>query len=535
MNKKYLKYIPKSLQEDFIDNRVIPLIGAGFSKNAILPSGEKMLDWEEMGKVVSTYIQNYSYTNPIDALSLFESEFSRAKLIELMARELKINEVKPGNAHRNLCDIYFDTICTTNFDFLIEQALNERSIPFSTIVSEDRLPISTHEKTKLIKLHGDFNHPDKMVITENDYDTFVDRNKILSTYVSNLFITKTLLLIGYSFEDSDMRSIWNIIGSRLGKLSSPAYVILVDASPIEIARFDRRSIKVINIKGNKANYAEILTELFAEIKELISERMPKQAIFTSEKATEELRMPTKDNRLCFVSAPFDRISFLKELLYPTLKSNGISPITLDETIMQGEILTRKIDMLISQSSIAIVDLSGNNADVMWELGTLMDKNKQVVLIQDKNQPREIPTNLMGMRYFVYSMTGDNTEFISSLSGYFEEMSSMSNYNKNPDDPHRLLSMKEYTAAVILSFRSLETTLENRFGAGKSVSTMNMVNLLNTNDPTQKKLLMDVKKYRNVRNSLVHTNASISRREATDIVNSVDELCKAINDGDIIML
>lgn len=39
MSGKYLKYIPKTLQEDFIDNRVIPFVGAGFSKNAIAPEG----------------------------------------------------------------------------------------------------------------------------------------------------------------------------------------------------------------------------------------------------------------------------------------------------------------------------------------------------------------------------------------------------------------------------------------------------------------------------------------------------------------
>lgn len=265
MSEKYLKYIPKTLQEDFIDNRVIPFIGAGFSKNGILLDKSSIPDWEGLGKRVATYISNYSYINAVDALSLFESEFSRTKLIELLARELKINQLKPGNAHRALCDLYFGTICTTNFDFLIEQTLNEKNIPFSTIVSEERLPISTHEKTKLVKLHGDFNHPERMVITEYDYDTFINSNKILSTYISNLFITKTLLLIGYSFDDSDIRTLWQIIGSRLGKLSTPAYVVLVEASPIEIARFERRNIKVINIRGNKSNYPDILTTFFNEI------------------------------------------------------------------------------------------------------------------------------------------------------------------------------------------------------------------------------------------------------------------------------
>lgn len=50
MSGKYLKYIPKTLQEDFIDNRVIPFVGAGFSKNAIAPEGASILDWEGLGK-----------------------------------------------------------------------------------------------------------------------------------------------------------------------------------------------------------------------------------------------------------------------------------------------------------------------------------------------------------------------------------------------------------------------------------------------------------------------------------------------------
>lgn len=86
MSGKYLKYIPKTLQEDFIDNRVIPFVWTGFSKNAIASEGASILDWEGLGKKVATYIPNYTYTNAIDALSLFESEFSRTKLIELLAR-----------------------------------------------------------------------------------------------------------------------------------------------------------------------------------------------------------------------------------------------------------------------------------------------------------------------------------------------------------------------------------------------------------------------------------------------------------------
>lgn len=90
MADKLLKYIPKTLQEDFVDNKVVPFIGAGFSKNAIMLDGTDILDWNGLGRAMAAYIPNYDYTNAIDALSLFESEFSRTKLIEVMAKELKI-------------------------------------------------------------------------------------------------------------------------------------------------------------------------------------------------------------------------------------------------------------------------------------------------------------------------------------------------------------------------------------------------------------------------------------------------------------
>ena len=49
------------------------------------------------------------------------------------------------------------------------------------------------------------------------------------------------------------------------------------------------------------------------------------------------------------------------------------------------------------------------------------------------------------------------------------------------------------------------------------------------------LLQKVKEYREVRNNIAHTNARISKGAATNIVTSIDELCKSIKTGNIIVL
>lgn len=48
MEYKYISSIPKTLLNDFVNNRVIPFVGAGFSKNADIPAGLSMPDWNEM-------------------------------------------------------------------------------------------------------------------------------------------------------------------------------------------------------------------------------------------------------------------------------------------------------------------------------------------------------------------------------------------------------------------------------------------------------------------------------------------------------
>ncbi|MBM6743131.1 SIR2 family protein [Drancourtella massiliensis] len=214
MEYKYLSSIPRPLLNDFVNNRVIPFVGAGFSKNADIPAGFSMPDWNEIGKLVAAEITGYDYdNNAIDALSYYEDLYSRTKLVEFLMKELHFGKIQPGSTYKAFCELFTGIICTTNFDSLLEDEMILLHRPVSVIVTKDRLTVGNEDESKIIKLHGDFNHPDKMVITENDYDMYIQRNPIFATYIANLFITNTMLLIGYSFDDNDFRGIWQIISA----------------------------------------------------------------------------------------------------------------------------------------------------------------------------------------------------------------------------------------------------------------------------------------------------------------------------------
>ena len=70
----------------------------------------------------------------------------------------------------------------------------------------------------LLKLHEDVHHPARLVLTEEDYDAFLDKYPLLATYLANPLITRTAVLVGgYSLDDPDFRQVWQVVGERLGK------------------------------------------------------------------------------------------------------------------------------------------------------------------------------------------------------------------------------------------------------------------------------------------------------------------------------
>ena len=215
--------------------------------------------------------------------------------------------------------------------------------------------------------------------------------------------------------------------------------------------------------------------------------------------------------------------------------NSITPVTLDEVIMRGNIWTRKADLLINKSFMSIVDISDNNANVMWEYGHLTAKGKEVVLIRDKDVENNVPINISMAPYFEYSLTDDNEDFIEALEGVIQKIAISQNKLKNQEEHFRLLQKGEYNAAVISVFRFLEITLTNKFGANNSHSALMLLRLLNTNTQEDRENLQRAREYLSIRNKIVHTDTKIRKKEAFEIVECIASICRAINNGRIIML
>jgi hypothetical protein len=538
---EYISFFPTPFLEDLVQGRCLPFVGAGFSLNAKIPAGKKMLDWDGLGKKVATSLTEYQYTTAIEALSAYAHEYSRVKLVEFLSSALLITSIQPSKTHEHFCRLPFEKVVTTNFDFLLEQAYTAISKYCIPLISEEQLSVGNSQTgIRLLKLHGDLHHPSRLVVTEEDYDSFLTTYPLLATHLSSLLIDHTAFFIGYSLDDPDFRQIWQVIKDRLGALRRPGYVLQVGAPSHLIARYERRGVKVINLpKSSSRSYADILDIVFQELLEYWSSKIITLSTATEAEPQAELSLPSvARGRLAFFSVPTRFAALYKSLVYPIAEKYGFSPVMAVDVIAPGDTITAKIYALIEKSAIVVADLSSQHT--LFEVGMILSKEKQtkpLILISEDfaTLPFDISNHLIIRRPSSFDENLDN--FLSALDRTFASISSDITPTLE-EEPARLLAKREYRAAVIAVFTLLEHELRQLLeSSGKKsfsprLSIIQLIEFAAVNELIDKADFKEIRMYMNIRNSLVHTREDIAAIEAKKIVKTISNLAIQVREKNL---
>ncbi len=441
--------------------------------------------WDSLTDLFADDLTDFSPLGPIDALSAYEHEFGRAKLIERLTDVLHINKSSPGDTHRAFCQIPFDIVCTTNFDYLLEQQYTEIT-SCHIIIDEDQLSINQNSSDPLlVKLHGDLRHPSRLIATENDYDSFINKYPLIATYLSNLLISKTAILIGYSLDDPDFRQLWNVVSSRLGKNTRPAYALVVDASPTETARFERRGVKVINLPGSKNNYGKILENTFKDIHNYWLQNALSEQTIRSEDPLLELLLPRHTpTRLCFFSVPKQYLSIYRKMVFPVVEDTGFVPVTIDDVLAKGNNIRSITDTLIDRASVVVVDTQKNASRERDDLKLAQQKKHEraknnrppleiIEIIPKGSQPAtEIPVESVIHRGNVLDQGID--KLLDEIKIALEKISTSLNSDFETETSN-LMAAGEHKSALISAISHLENALREYFEKHSDNSSSKYVN------------------------------------------------------------
>lgn len=179
--------------------------GAGLSK----PAG--FVDWKELLREIAEEISlNIDKESDLIAVAQYhvnESGGNRGKINQALVDEFTKDAEFTEN-HKILSRLPINTYWTTNYDTLIEEALKSEGKRIDSKITIENLAITKSNcDAKIYKMHGDISLPHDAVLTKDDYENYNSKRQLFTTALQGDLVSKTMLFIGFSFDDPNLEYI----------------------------------------------------------------------------------------------------------------------------------------------------------------------------------------------------------------------------------------------------------------------------------------------------------------------------------------
>lgn len=316
------------------NNQLVIFVGAGVSANSNVPT------WKNLIQQIAEEIKYSKCTNCSHKDSevcdpkncAYKFDFTSEEMIripeyffqmdssedhqcyfETIKKFLKTDE--PSNPiDEEILHIFPHHIITTNFDHLLESSSSVNTTLY-TVVSDDRSLISNATEKYIIKMHGDIDSPESIVLKESDYLNYEQEHPLISTFIRSLLINHTFLFVGYGLNDYNLNLIisWiNYFRSVHNAADTPFSFFVTDKeiSEYEINRLKQKRIITVELNSIPESLINDIS-IPATLKNPIGRKM---YFFLHAITTPEIignAIPLSDflcNKLCVFSS-YKRISF----------------------------------------------------------------------------------------------------------------------------------------------------------------------------------------------------------------------------------
>ena len=198
-----------------------------------------------------------------DLMSAFVTRFSRPDLLTAFLHRLRYIDSHPffrrraTRFHRAVGQIpFFAEIVTTNWDDYFETQTG--AIP---LVQGSDFDYWDLQERKVLKIHGSVLNPGSVVATREEYSRSLNalRSGALGTAARHLMATRSVVFVGYSLRDDDVRQIIEALRGDLNTAARPTY--FVHPNPTFVAPLPGAEV----IHTSAAYFVELLDQALVEV------------------------------------------------------------------------------------------------------------------------------------------------------------------------------------------------------------------------------------------------------------------------------
>jgi SIR2-like domain len=210
---------------------VRPPLGSALSKQLAASLGDRL----------GASLPNEDPRNLQRIALFFEMERSRHQLVDEIRKSVHEGK-RPSPALRALAEMDFPLVITTNYDQLFENALvlagKQPRVSIYTPELQETVDYKNPSPSSpvVFKVHGDIDHPETIVVTDEDYIQFVLRMSNKDPYDPLPLTLKyhltawTTLFVGYSLLDYNLRLLFKSLRWKIDNANIPD-MYSVDRSP----------------------------------------------------------------------------------------------------------------------------------------------------------------------------------------------------------------------------------------------------------------------------------------------------------------
>ncbi len=238
----------------------------------------EVVDNEKFGKLpkvaellekdfIKKYFSDSSYTvnreknkilinNNVSPFKIILSEYFKGKKYDSLNEEVKLLK---NIAYKNI-----GGVITTNYDDFLEEIFEGYKV---YIGQEELLFSNIYEIGEIYKIHGCCSVPESIVITEKDYNNFINKNDYLTAKLLTIFLEHPIIFLGYSISDKNIENILKSIANCLSQekldVLKKRLIFVEWTDDVKINEITTHSIQFEN--KNKIEMTKITLNDFSEI------------------------------------------------------------------------------------------------------------------------------------------------------------------------------------------------------------------------------------------------------------------------------
>ncbi len=245
-------------------------VGAGVSRAA------GYVDWKHLlNEIAQELGLDVDRESDLVVLAQFHCNQRRGrdKLNQLLINEFLENVALTSN-HRLIASLPLRTIWTTNYDDLLERALEEagKRIDVKRRVADFA---TTRRRTDVIiyKMHGDKSSPAEAVLTKEDYESYDKSRGQFTIALQGDLMMSTVLFVGVSFTDPNILYILGRVKQLLDKDGRKHFCVLKRPKPGECGstEYDCRRFPHWLEDLRRYNIQPVLVDSYDEVSNLLGE------------------------------------------------------------------------------------------------------------------------------------------------------------------------------------------------------------------------------------------------------------------------